>query len=66
MFSLPCIEFSWLSLLVGQILAKKTSNRALFHKSMKLDTGIDHGTRSNFSYGPADKMSNSGRGIHYN
>ena len=40
---------------VGQILAKKPSNCALFHKSMKLGTGIDHGTRSNFSYGPTDK-----------
>ena len=50
---------------VGQILAKKKNrNRTLFHKSMKLGAGVDHGTRSNFSYGPADEIFNSGCGIH--
>ena len=49
----------------GRFWQKETCNRALFHKSMKLGTGIDHGTRSNFRYGPAQKMSNSGCGGYY-
>ncbi len=47
-------------LYVRQILeTKKSNNYSLYNKSMKLVTGIGYGTRSNYRYSPAYKMSNN-------